>query len=252
MKPFKTEFRSICISAKTNLLDNLKSFIFLNSSVDDFSKSFHKSKKKFEFDIISQKFSLSKIKPNSKIKPIEKKSIDDFNKNIIHKHLSDSIYTFNFSIFETWIFDLIRLKFVTYPKSFNFDSKLDDSNSKSVSIKIIKSSSSINELWKRIIDDYIYKIGYKDVEKHIDLLCQHYKISFKNKDLIGNIIESSLRRNVLIHNKKIVGEIYITKSDKFAKYKLGDKVILTNDNLFEQADTYLRFITDFSNKFSKK
>ncbi|MCJ7650179.1 MAG: hypothetical protein MUP85_16340 [Candidatus Lokiarchaeota archaeon] len=251
MKNFKMEFNSICVGAKSNLLNNLKSFYFTKISVKEYSNSILRSKKKIEFDIIPQKFSLSKIKPSSKIKPIDKNSITDFNNNIIDKHLTDSILTFNLSIFETWIFDLIRLRIMAYPKSFNYNSSSDDPDSKSVPIKIIKNSTSIDELWQRIIDDYIFRIGYTDIEKHIELLFQHYKISIKKKDLIGRIKEFSLRRNVLIHNKKIVGNIYINKSGLYAKYKLGDKVILTDDDLFEQTDNYLRFITDFSNEFSK-
>lgn len=252
MKSFKVEFDSISIGAKSNLLDNLKSFHFIKLSVDELSNSILHSNKKIEFEIIPQKFTLSKIKPSSKIKPIDKNSITDFNNNTINKHLTDSIFTFNSSIFETWIFDLIRLRFMSYPKSFNYNSSSDDSDSKSVSIKIIKNSTSIDELWQRIIDDYIFRIGYTDIEKHIELLFQHYKISIKKKDLIGKIKEFSLRRNVLIHNNKIIGETYINKSGMYANYKLGDKVILTDDDLFEQTDVYLRFITDFSNEFSEK
>lgn len=69
---------------------------------------------------------------------------------------------------------------------------------------------------------------------------------------MGRLKEFSLRRNVLTHNKKIIGNIYISKSGIYAKYKLGDSVNLIDDDIYEQTDNYLRFITDFSNEFSNK
>lgn len=181
MKSFNSEFNSISIGSKSNLLDNLKSFVFIRSSVDEFSDSILSSKKKVEFDIIPQNFSLSKIKPESKIKSIDKNSISDFNNKIIYKNVAESIFMFNLSIFESWIFDLIRLKFMSYPKSFNYNLKLDDFDNKNISIKIIKESSTLEELWQRIIDDYIFRIGYTDIEKHIELLFSHYNIHIKKK-----------------------------------------------------------------------
>ncbi len=251
MQSFYLKFSNITIEAKNTLLENLKSFLLISSSLDNYTKKLVQDKKSFHFTPIAQKFKFSKIKPKAKINPLRYAETKDYIHRTVNFQINNAIFVFNMDIFESWIMDLIRIKLLNYPKSFPLNKSEEVFDNKNISVKLIKDATTLDDLWEKIIDEYIYKIGYKDIGKHLELLSKHYNIKIKKNDIFGNINEFSLRRNIIVHNKMIVGKIYMNKAGKFARYKLGDKILLDSNSLFEQTDLLLRFITDFQTEFKK-
>lgn len=244
---------NITIEAKNSILENLKIYIFIKSSILGYKSELIREKKAFNFDLITKKFVHSQVKPKAKIDPIKYSEINRYTQNIVKEKISDAIFIFNMNIFDSWILDLIKTKLQKYHKSFA--SKLeptDDFDQKQISIKVIKDAVSIDELWERIIGDYIFKMGYTDIVKHLDLLSKHFHIKFKKDDLVGKINEYSLRRNIIVHNSKIVNDIYIRKAGKFRKFNLNDVISIAENDIFEQTDILLRFITDFQTEIKDK
>jgi hypothetical protein len=253
MKSFNLQFSDITIDAKNSILENLKTYIFIKTSILHFKKSITIEKKSISFSSIPRKFKYSKIKPKATVKPINHKDVNSYVKQIANEKVNDSIFVFNMDIFENWILDLIRIKLKKYPKSYGTKQDQEkELDQKVIPIKIIKESGSVEEIWEKIIGDYIFKMGYKDILKHLELLYRHYGIKINRDDLVGKINEYSLRRNLVVHNNKIVNEIYLRKSGKSAVYNIGDKVSVLESDLYEQTDILLRFMTDFQVAFKSK
>lgn len=253
METLSSQFANITIDAKNSILENLKSYIFINSSISNFQREIIGKKKTFNFNSIARKFKYSKVKPKTRIKSVNYKDVNSYAQNIVKDKVNDAIFVFNMDLFEYWILDLIRIKLKKYPKSFASKKEQPDNfDQKSVSIKIIKDSSSVEEIWEKIIGDYIYKMGYKDIVKHIELLAKHYNIKIIKDDLVGKINEFSLRRNIIVHNSKVVNDIYIRKARKYAKFRINETITIVENDLFEQTDILLRFMTDFQNDYKNK
>ncbi|MDP3013254.1 MAG: hypothetical protein Q8M92_03365, partial [Candidatus Subteraquimicrobiales bacterium] len=120
-------------------------------------------------------------------------------------------------------------------------------------LSLLEQSKNIEEVWQRIINQYLFNKFYDRKDEILKNLLSTCNIKV-NKDfevIIEKINENFLCRNLIVHNKNRVNEEYLTKSGKYAKFKTGEIVEVSEEYLFEQGDNLLSFMQNVRKKLKK-
>lgn len=230
------------IKFQSKILSRLKLYDFTKTSIDFYSQSQTKEFIDYEFSSFKKKFSLISFKNDKSIKSINYKELTSFGKEIIRNELGDAIFILIMSLFENWYLSVFKLILIENKKNI-----LNNYESEGINIKYIKDSNNIDDVYEKLIENYLSKIPYDGLKKGLTKLLREFKLNISDfpKDLIDIINEFSLCRNVIVHNDKIANGIYISKSGRFAKFKEGDTVLITESRLFNEGDYLLNFMQEF-------
>lgn len=238
---------SYTVTAQTQLMNRLKLYDFAKTAIKHYSKYKNSDLSVYDFTEFKRHFKLITFKHGKEIKSISYKHIVQVGDSFINNELSDSIFVLNMSTFEHWVLTTLKLGFLERPEEL-----FGKGSTKEVSLDIILEVKNLDELWERIIDNYLVKIPYTGIKKMLELFISKFKCD-KSKftpDIIDRINENSLCRNLIVHNQKKVSELYIRSCGKQAKFKEGEFVVINEDILFEQGDNLLRFMQDFRKRIS--
>ena len=175
------------------------------------------------------------------IKNIDYKEIVEVGQSYIKGELSDSNFVLNMSTFEYWLLDELKTLISYSPVDFYPNDK------KQIEISCLKTFRDLTVLWNELIDDYLRSLPYKGMKEELKTFLKafQFKESDFMTDLLDKISESSLLRNIIIHNQKKVNSSYIKKSGKFGRFSDGDIAVITVEIIYDQADNLLRFMQDF-------
>lgn len=241
MQNLNSRLNSDTIRFQNSVISRLKLYNFAKSAIDSYCKSKANNLEGYNFNEFKTKFKLIDFKKDKEIKDINYKEIIDVGNNFLENELADSIFVLNMSTFENWVLTTLKLHFIENPDVLfqNSDKKID--------ISIIRESNDLDELWEKIIDDYLRSLPYSGMKKTLFVFLKQFNIKQENitSGIIDRIYENSLCRNIIVHNQKKIDRIYVEKCGKFARYKDGEIVKITEDILFEQGDNLLRFMQDF-------
>jgi len=125
------------------------------------------------------------------------------------------------SIFENFVFDLMKDIMIKYPKQLN--------EQKEIKVGIITNQNSMDELIYLLIDQELSALKYKNLKDWIDRLKKMVSITGPSTDEVKKISEIKATRDLLVHNKGIVDETYIKKAGKLARYKKGERIEVSYD-----------------------
>jgi molybdopterin-biosynthesis enzyme MoeA-like protein len=143
--------------------------------------------------------------------------------------------------FEHWLLWVLKTLILSNPREFYPQSK------KQIEVAYLKRFADMPMLWEELVNDYLSTLPYQGMETMLKtfLSCFGLKESDFTKKLLGMINENSQCRNVIMHNQKKVNDTYIKKCGKFGKFAKGERIVVTEVLLFDQADNLLRFMQDF-------
>jgi len=229
------------IGYQNHIINRLKLYDFAKSAISLFCKDQKHNLVGYDYPGFKNKFKLLKFNPDKEIKSIKYNEIIDVGNKFIGDELADSIFVLNVSTFENWVLTMLNYRMKDNKTNIFIG---DD---KAVDISIIQESADIDELWDTIIRRYLQKLPYSGMKSMLLKLLKEFDIKHTDMtpDLIDKLNENSLCRNLIVHNQKKVNDEYIQKSGKFAVFKQGDSVEITEKLLFEQGDNLLVFMQDF-------
>ncbi|OGQ90800.1 MAG: hypothetical protein A3J85_02930 [Desulfobacula sp. RIFOXYA12_FULL_46_16] len=232
---------SITVRSQAEIINRLKIFDFSKSSIVHYSKSQSKSFEGHSFDNFQNRFNIVDFKTENSIKNIDYKEIVEVGQSYIKGELSDSNFVLNMSTFEYWLLDELKTLISYSPVDFYPNDK------KQIEISCLKTFRDLTVLWNELIDDYLRSLPYKGMKEELKTFLKafQFKESDFMTDLLDKISESSLLRNIIIHNQKKVNSSYIKKSGKFGRFSDGDIAVITVEIIYDQADNLLRFMQDF-------
>jgi hypothetical protein len=133
------------------------------------------------------------------------------------------------SQFETMLSDLIKKhlqffpqKLTTYKKSKYFN--YSENKELVITQEIINKGSII----ENIIDNEVYKLGYKDIVSQIEALENVMSITLNRASInFDELIEVKETRNLLLHSNLRVSELYLNKTKSVKRsYDHGEKIII--------------------------
>lgn len=117
--------------------------------------------------------------------------------------------------FESFTSDLIRLWLLAYPQSLA-GRKLDFS-------VVLEASDKDAVAW-HVVDREVNQVFYDRPAGWFAYLSDRVGIDLSFPAEIEQFAEAKATRDILVHNARIVNEIYLTKVGRLARHKLGDRV----------------------------
>src|SRR4030042_6784864 len=236
-----SELDTITVRFQNAIINRLKLYDFSKSAILYYSESQKKEFQGYSFDNLQSRFKLVGFKTGSKVKSIEYKQMVNVGNSFIEGELSDSIFVLNMATFEHWLLWILKRLILSNPREFFPKSK------KQIDVTYLKKFSDIQTVWEELVDDYLSSLPYQGMKETLKtfLRCFGLKESNFTKDILNMLNENSQCRNLIIHNQKRVNATYTKKCGKFAKFRIEENILITEDILFAQADNLLRFMQDF-------
>ncbi len=142
------------------------------------------------------------------------------------------------SIFENFLFELLRLWLLAYPQSLagkkvDFKTVWDAPNKDAIALLVV--NKELNELlYERPAGWFAYLEG-------------KVKLGCPTASEIDRIAEAKASRNVLIHNRGVASKTYEAKAGALARYKDGQRIDIPEHYHRETWELLRKVITDVAN-----
>ena len=154
-------------------------------------------------------------------------------------------YTFQdfVSIFEAFVFDLLRLWLTAYPGS--------------LSKKLLEFGTVLNAPNKAaitfaVVDKELNELKYDRVSAWFEYLEKIARLGCPSAEEIERLAEIKATRDILIHNKGIANPIYVSKAGRYARYKDGETMDIPEPYHRESWELIKKVIGDVSNAVLSK
>lgn len=131
-------------------------------------------------------------------------------------HLLSMVHQHQVALFEHLFFDILRLLLTDQP--LHLPSK------RQIEYSVIVAAQTKDEIITAIIERELNEVKYKNLSDwfdYLERLASGCRISDKE---LGQIAEAKATRDLLVHNAGIVNQIYLDKSGKYARSKIGEMI----------------------------
>lgn len=133
----------------------------------------------------------------------------------IKKELTEATFQQFITIFESFLFDLLRLWLTAYPQNL-FGKKVD--------FRDIYESQDIDAITLLFVNRELNELLYDRPIKWFEYIEGKMKLGCPNADEIAIFAEAKATRDVLVHNRGLVTKTYAGKAGKLARYEIGEQV----------------------------
>ncbi|WP_375586061.1 hypothetical protein [Cyclobacterium xiamenense] len=204
---------------------------------------------KFEIEIpAANGMEITKEKNKSKIVEILKSSIRS---ELFINSLVSSI-----SLTENYLEEIIRIVLQKHPGKLSVDidskTKKEAQEEKKVDFKDVLSATSLDDLYNQIINQKLHKLFYASPADYFKYLGSIIQIKL-DEDLIADYIEVKATRDLLVHNKGKVNQIYVEKAGIKARATDTRQNIPVNEEYFLNAmGTLKKIVRDSYESASKE
>jgi|GEM_PF-5375488 len=134
------------------------------------------------------------------------------------------------SIFEDFIQNVLRLLLNQRPE-------LALSKDKQISASSLLDYEHLEQLKEKLIDDKIHKTMYRKMKSIIAFIESGFQVNFElDNEIITKLYEYKEKRNLLVHNRGIVNDLFLTSLLKVGSkgdYTLGDRIKIDTEGVIE-------------------
>jgi hypothetical protein len=152
--------------------------------------------------------------------------------------LTEATFQQFISIFESFFFHFLRLWLASYPRSLS---------GKKVDFKAILDAPDKDAIIQLAVGKELNEVLYERPTAWFAYLEDKVKLGCPTADEIDRIAEAKASRDVLVHNRGVVGKIYEAKAGRFARYKDGDKIDVSEPYHRETWELLRKVVADVSN-----
>ena len=156
----------------------------------------------------------------------------------VQKQLTEATFQQFISIFESFFFDFLRLWLTAYPRSLI---------GKKVDLKAILDAPDKDAIVQLAIGKELNEVLYERPTAWFAYLEDKVKLGCPTMDEIDRIAEAKAARDVLVHNRGVVGKSYESKAGRFARYKEGDQIDVPEPYHRETWELLRKVVADVSN-----
>ncbi len=155
----------------------------------------------------------------------------------VRKQLTAATFQQFISIFESFFFDLLRLWLTAFPQNLI---------GKKVDFKPILDAPDKDAIIQFAIGKELNEVLYERPSAWFAYREDKVKLGCPTADEIDRIAEAKASRDVLVHNRGMVGKIYEAKAGRFARYKDGEKVDIPEPYHRETWELLRKVVADVS------
>lgn len=131
------------------------------------------------------------------------------------------------SVFEDFVFDLLRLWLTAYPGKLH---------KKQIELEAVLAAGGIPAVLQAVIDRELNSLKYERVAAWFDYLGRLVTVPPPPAEELAAVAEMKATRDVLVHNNGVVNATYVAKAGGKGRYAVGD--------LMELPDPYVRLSAD--------
>jgi hypothetical protein len=131
------------------------------------------------------------------------------------EQLAEATFQQFVSIFEYYLFDLLRLWLMAYPQSLI---------RRTVEFKAVLDAPDKDAITLLVVTKELNEISYDRPTAWFAYLEEKTKLGCPTQDEIERIAEAKASRDVLVHNRGVVGKTYELKAGKLARYQDGQRI----------------------------
>jgi hypothetical protein len=141
------------------------------------------------------------------------------------------------SLFEDFVFGLLRVWLVTYPESLS---------KKHVEFGTILNASDRVSIILSVVDRRLDELKYKRVAEWFDYLKELTNLACPTEDEIAKLAEIKASRDILVHNNGMANATYIDKAGALARCRDGEGLEIPEQYHRESWETIKKVVTDVS------
>ena len=130
-------------------------------------------------------------------------------------YLASSTFQHFVSLFEDFLFNLLRLWLAAYPFRLS---------NKQIEFGMVLQAPDKSAIILVVVDKELNELKYKRVKDWFEYLESMVNLGCPPPDEIEKIAEIKASRDILAHNKGIANAIYVSKAGNHARYKDGEKL----------------------------
>jgi hypothetical protein len=158
-------------------------------------------------------------------------------------YLTSTTFQHFVSIFEDFLFDLLRLWLATYPLSLS---------DRSLKFGTVLKAGDVSTVALAVIDKELNELKYERVADWFAYLERLVKLGYPTPDEIEALAEMKASRDILVHNKGVVNAVYVSKAGGKARYKDGDALEISEPYHRASWELVKKVIADVSDAALRK
>ncbi|WP_424361460.1 hypothetical protein [Methylocystis parvus] len=166
---------------------------------------------------------------NANIQRKRSQIIGMLNQKIAHKEFMQSL-VFAITVTESYVQDTLCLALTAYPHKLTVSPKGNKSESFCVDVKEIANTESLDNLISELARLRIRDVMYATPKSYMNYMNEVLSFTI-NDELLDKYIEMKATRDAYIHGDGTCNEIYIKKSGKMARVKVGERLPVDEDYL---------------------
>jgi hypothetical protein len=133
----------------------------------------------------------------------------------VAEQLAEATFQQFITIFENFLFELLRLWLVAHPKSLG---------AKTVEFRRILDAPDIAAITLQVVNHELNEVFYERPAEWFKYLESKVKLGCPTADEIARIAEAKASRDVLVHNRGVANTVYESKASHLARYKNGERI----------------------------
>lgn len=173
-----------------------------------------------------------------------KKDLIDKYRSLANEQLAiNSIYQI-LTIIEAMLSDVTREIILRYPNKIG--------GNKQVSTKAILKSGSLTEIHLHVVNKILNELSYKSPKDYAKDVEDYLSINLLECNVFEKYVEIKATRDIYIHNRGIVNEVYIEKTRSHSRAKIGQRLPVDVNYFMESYEICLSFTEWLEKEFHEK
>lgn len=153
-------------------------------------------------------------------------------------YLASATFQHFVSLFEQFVFDLLRAWLTEYPNSLS---------RKQLQFGTVLDAKNKNEIVTAIVQKEVQEIIYKRIAEWFNYFENIASLGYPTEDQILKLAEIKASRDVLVHNNGIANSIYVDKSMGQARFASGETLELPEQYHRESWQLIKKVVSDIAN-----
>jgi hypothetical protein len=163
-------------------------------------------------DVSLKGFKLAFLNPTTKVRE-DQDTLLRLKDRYVLGYLAPYTFQHFVSLFEAFVFDLLRLWLVAYPGSLS---------KRMLDFGTVLSAPDKASITLAVVDKELNELKYERVSDWFEYLEKIARLGCPRADEIERLAEIKATRDILVHNQGIANTIYVSKAGTHARYKDGE------------------------------
>lgn len=157
--------------------------------------------------------------------------------------LAEATFQQFISIFENFVFELLRLWLIEHPESLR---------RKQVDLESVLNAPDKDAIKRLVIEKQVVSIMYNSPKEWFRYLESKVKLGCPTSDEIDRFAEAKATRDALVHNRGVANKIYVSKSGAQARFKENDRIDISEQYHRDTWELLRKIIADVSTATIRK